>query len=201
MFKKVVFLVLSMFLTLSAVSFAEVVSGQPAPDFSLQDTNGNTHMLSIYKGKIVVLEWINHECPFVKKHYDSGNMQQLQKDAIANDIVWLSVNSSAPGKQGFCSPEEANKLTMEKQASPTAVLLDPDGAVGKLYGAQTTPHMYVIDAQGILVYQGAIDDKPSVDPADITTSKNYVKAALDAMLAGTAVADASTKAYGCSVKY
>jgi hypothetical protein len=147
------------------------------------------------------LEWLNHGCPFVKKHYDSGNMQTLQKEMINKDIVWLSINSSASGKEGYYSPADTTILSLEKKASPTAVLLDSDGKVGHLYGAQTTPHMFIIDPKGVLIYQGAIDDKASADKADIATSKNYVAAAIEEALAGKAVSTPTTKAYGCSVKY
>jgi peroxiredoxin len=157
--------------------------------------------LSSFKGKFVVLEWFNHDCPFVVKHYGSGNMQALQKEFIAKDVVWLSINSSAEGKEGFKSAEETNTLTTEKKAAPTAVLLDSDGTVGKLYGAKTTPHMFVINPDGVLVYQGAIDDKSGFDQSEVAEAKNYVKAALDQAMAGQAVTDATTKSYGCSVKY
>jgi hypothetical protein len=144
---------------------------------------------------------MNHECPFVKKHYDSGNMQSLQEEYTGQDVVWLSIVSSAPGKQGHVTPEEANALTEEKGASPTAVLLDESGDVGQMYAAKTTPHMYVINPEGVLVYQGAIDDMPSADPADIEGATNYVGMALNESMAGDTVTTAMTKAYGCSVKY
>jgi peroxiredoxin len=180
---------------------AQAAVGQPAPAFSAADTNGKTHSLDAYKGKWVVLEWTNHECPFVVKHYGSGNMQKLQKAYTAKGAVWLSVISSAPGKQGHVSAAQANALTQERKASPSAVLLDPEGQVGRAYGAKTTPHMYVIDPAGKLVYAGGIDDKPSTDPADIATSNNLVSAALDAAMAGKPVAIATSAPYGCSVKY
>lgn len=180
---------------------ADVVTGQAAPDFKLTDSNGNEHALTDFKGKYVVLEWVNHDCPFVRKHYDSGNMQKLQKTYTEKDVVWLSINSSAMGKEGSVTPEQANELTSTKGANPTAVLLDMDGTVGKQYDAQTTPHMYVINPDGVLIYQGAIDDTPSVDVADVQTAKNYVQAALDESMDGKPVTTGSTKAYGCSVKY
>lgn len=180
---------------------AQVVVGEAAKDFTLTDTKGTQHHLADLKGKYVVLEWLNHDCPFVKKQYDSGNMQQLQQDYTAKGIVWLSINSSAQGKQGQYSAQEADQLTQDKKASPTAVLLDTDGTVGRLYAAQTTPHMYIINPEGVLIYQGAIDDKPSADPADVATSKNYVRTALDEALAGSPVTTSVTKSYGCSVKY
>lgn len=185
----------------SGIAAAEVATGSAAPDFSLADTKGQQVSLSQFKGKFVVLEWINHGCPFVRKHYDSGNMQALQGEYTAKGAVWLSINSSAPGKEGHSSPIQADELTAQNNAVPSAVLLDADGKVGRLYGAQTTPHMFIIDPNGLLIYQGAIDDKPSADPADIAQSKNYVRAALDEAMAGKAVSHASTKSYGCSVKY
>jgi len=180
---------------------ADAVVGQPAPAFTLTGTDGKPHSLADYKGKYVVLEWINHDCPFVKKHYGSGNMQKLQKKYTEQGVVWLSVNSSAPGKQGNYPPEQANALTAEKKASPTALLLDPDGKVGKEYGAKTTPHMYVINPEGELVYAGGIDDKPSTDAADIAAARNHVDQALSEALAGKPITVASSTPYGCSVKY
>ncbi len=188
-------------LFLAAISEAGVNVGESAPDFTLTDTNGKAQTLSQYKGKFVVLEWFNHDCPFVHKHYDSGNMQALQKEYTAKDVIWLSINSSAPGKEGYYPADKANELTKEKGASPTAVLLDEDGKVGKLYGAKTTPHMFVVSPQGLLIYQGAIDSTPSTEAADIETSKNYVKDALEEAIAGKVVTESSTKSYGCSVKY
>jgi hypothetical protein len=175
--------------------------GQAAPAFTLTDTNGKTHSLGDYKGKYVVLEWVNFECPFVGKHYGSGNMQKLQKTYMAKDVVWLSINSSAPGKQGNFPSTKVNALMKEKNAAPTAYLLDADGTVGRAYGAKTTPHMYVIDPAGTLLYAGGIDDKPSTDLADIPTAKNYLSAALDEVLAGKPVSRTSSPPYGCSVKY
>ena len=176
------------------------VSG-PAPDFSATDSYGRSQKLSDQKGKIVVLEWTNHGCPFVGKHYGSGNMQALQKKYTAQGVVWFTVVSSAPGAQGYVSPAEANRDTERRGAAPTAVLLDPTGALGHLYGAQATPHMYVIDPQGQLVYMGAIDDAPSTDPSDVAHAKNYVAAAIEEVRAGKRVTVPATKAYGCSVKY
>ena len=187
--------------TVSVATAAEAVVGQPAPGFSLPDIKGSAHALADYAGKIVVLEWVNHDCPFVKKHYESGNMQKLQKEATADGVVWLSINSSAPGKQGNYPADVWQKLTADKKASPTAVLLDPDGKVGKAYGAKTTPHMYVIDAKSTLVYAGAIDDIPSTNVYDIKTAKSHVAAALAEAKAGKPVTVASTTPYGCSVKY
>lgn len=175
--------------------------GQPAPAFTLTDTQGKSHNLADFKGKTVVLEWINHECPFVVKHYSGGAMQALQKDATGKGVVWLSVCSSAPGKQGHMSPEAWNKATADKGAAPTAVLLDEDGKVGKAYQAKTTPHMFVINPEGVLVYAGAIDSIKSTKAEDVPKATNHVKAALDEVLAGKPVTTASTEAYGCSVKY
>jgi len=175
--------------------------GQPAPEFTLTDSNGQSHNLSDFKGKFVVLEWLNHGCPFVQKHYDGGNMQGLQKEYTGKDVVWLSIASSAPGKQGHMSPEETNKAKEEKGSAATAILIDEDGTVGKLYDAKVTPELYVINPEGTLVYMGAIDDKKSVDAADVAGAKNYVKQALDEALAGNPVSEPATEAYGCSVKY
>lgn len=173
----------------------------PAPDFSATDSHGRTQRLSDQKGKMVVLEWTNNGCPFVGKHYGSGNMQTLQKKYTAQGVVWFTVVSSAPGTQGYVNPAEANRDTERRGAAPTAVLLDPTGSLGHLYGAQATPHMYVIDPQGQLVYMGAIDDAPSADPSDIARAKNYVAAAIEEVRAGKRVTVPATKAYGCSVKY
>lgn len=180
---------------------ADAVVGQPAPAFTLTGTDGRPHSLAEYAGKYVVLEWLNHDCPFVRKHYGGGNMQKLQKKWTGQDVVWLSINSSAPGKQGNYPPEEANELTKDKGAAPTAVLLDPDGAVGRAYGAKTTPHMFVIDPKGVLLYAGGIDDKPSTDPADVGQARNHVDHALTEAVAGRPVTVATSTPYGCSVKY
>jgi peroxiredoxin len=186
---------------LAIASLFTLANAAEAPAFTLTDTNGTEHSLADFKGKVVVLEWFNHGCPFVKKHYDKGNMQALQKTYTDKDVVWLAIISSAEGKQGFDTPEGHNKTAKEKGTNTTAILIDADGTVGKAYGAKTTPHMYVIDAEGQLVYQGAIDDKRSTSPDDIASSKNYVSAALDAVLAGEAVEVAKTTPYGCGVKY
>ena len=193
----------ALFLLLAVASFAhaEVQVGQPAPDFTLQDCKGKNISLSDYKGKVVVLEWVNHGCPFVVKHYGSGNMQKLQADATAKGVVWLSICSSAPGKQGHMSPADALKSCGEKKSAATAYLLDESGKVGKQYGAKRTPEMYVLDANGVLVYHGAIDDKKSTDPGDIAGAKNHVAAAIEEVLAGKPVSTPKTEAYGCSVKY
>ena len=175
--------------------------GKPAPAFTATDSNGKTHNLSDFAGKTVVLEWTSHECPYVRKHYDSGNMQGLQKDATDKGIIWLTVVSSAPDKQGYTDADEANRVIDREKSAETARLLDPTGALGKLYGASTTPHMFVIDGAGTLVYAGAIDDKPSVSASSLEGAQNYVKDALADLAAGTAVKVASSKPYGCGVKY
>jgi peroxiredoxin len=175
--------------------------GEPAPAFTATDMNGKSRSLAEFKGKYVVLEWHNQSCPFVKKHYESGNMQKLQKDLTGKGAVWLSVISSAPGKQGHVTVEEEKAYLAAQKAMPTDVLFDPEGTVGKAYGAKTTPHMYLIDDKGILVYAGAIDDNPSSDAADAATAKNYVRAAYEEAAAGKPVTTASTAPYGCGVKY
>ena len=186
---------------LAGAAFAQPEIGKPAPEFTLTDTTGKSHSLSDFKGKTVVLEWINHGCPFVVKHYSSGNMQKLQTDATGKGVVWLSICSSAPGKQGHMTAADAVKKSEEVGSKATAYLVDEDGKVGKLYDAKSTPEMYVINKEGVLVYHGAIDDKKSTDAADIAGAKNYVTAALNEVLAGKPVTTPSTKAYGCSVKY
>lgn len=194
-------LVLAMSLGLSTMAEAAAAKvGEMAPNFTAVDSNGETHSLSDFEGQYVVLEWHNHQCPFVKKHYDSGNMQMLQKNA-GEDVVWLTINSSAEGKQGNVTAEEANKLTKSRGAAPTAILFDESGEIGRSYGAKTTPHMFVIDQQGVLRYAGAIDDNSSADPADAKTANNYVMAALEDLRAGDEVAVSETRPYGCSVKY
>jgi len=185
----------------AAPAFALPEVGAKAPAFSVVDSAGKTRSLNEFAGKTVVLEWTNHDCPFVKKHYDSGNMQKTQATAAADGAVWLSVVSSAPGKQGHVSPAEAGALTASRKAQPAAVLLDADGAMGKAYGAKTTPHMFVIDKAGTLVYAGGIDDKPTANQADIAGATNYVLAALGSVKSGTPVAVPTSKPYGCSVKY
>jgi len=178
-----------------------VVVGEAAPDFTLQDSKGAKHALSSYKGKLVVLEWVNYECPFVKRHYDTGNMQRLQRTYTGKGLVWLSVNSSAPGKQGHFAPDVVEAMLKERKAAASAYLLDSDGTVGRAYGAKTTPHMFVIDASGELIYAGGIDDKPSTDSTDVPGPKSYVQAALDEALAGKTVSTPTSTPYGCSVKY
>jgi AhpC/TSA family len=179
----------------------EPAIGSPAPTLTLTDTNGKQHNLADYKGKHVVLEWVNFGCPFVKKHYGSGNMQATQKKAVDKGVVWLSVCSSAEGKQGHMDAADWNEEIADRKLSSTAVLIDESGAAGKAYGAKTTPHMYIVNPAGILVYKGAIDDKPSTNKDDIPGARNHVLAALDESMAGKPVTTASTTPYGCSVKY
>src|ERR1700730_820921 len=189
-------------LTVTAgLSFAETEVGRAAPNFSLPDTNGKTRSLADFKGKYVVLEWYQPDCPFVGKHYHSGNMQALQKEYTARGVAWLSIDSSAPGEEGNYPAEKLNQIASDDGAARTALLLDPDGKVGRLYGAQTTPDMYIIDPNGTLVYEGAIDNKRSTDLADVKTATNYVKTALDAVMTGKTVPTTATRPYGCSVKY
>jgi peroxiredoxin len=180
---------------------ASATVGQPAPAFALKDTNGKTVNLADYKGKTVVLEWHNPECPFVKKHYDSANMQGLQSKYTKDGIVWLAVSSTEPSHQDYKKPDALNALLKSSNAVPTAYLMDESGSTGKAYGAKTTPHMYVINPQGTLVYAGGIDDKRSTNIADVKTAKNYVSAALDEMQAGKPISVATSAPYGCSVKY
>lgn len=175
--------------------------GERAPDFTATDSNGQAHKLSEYAGKFVVLEWHNRGCPYTQKHYQSGNMERLQREWTARGVIWLTVISSAPGKQGYVTAEEENVYLKEMKAAPTAVLLDPTGALGHLYDAKTTPQMFVINPRGILIYNGAIDDHPTPDPADIPHSQNYLSQALEEALAGKPVAVATSRPYGCSVKY
>ena len=181
-------------------AMAAVATGAQAPAFSAPDADGRARALEEFRGRLVVLEWTNHECPFVKKHYGAKNMQGQQKDATGKDVIWLTINSSAPGLQGHVDGLAANNIRHEAGAAQTAYLHDPDGSVGRLYGAKTTPHMFVIDAAGRVAYQGALDDRPATS-GDPSTAKNYVRAAVEELLEGKAVALPQTKAYGCSVKY
>jgi peroxiredoxin len=175
--------------------------GTTAPDFSLTDSKGKTQTVSQYKGKYVVLEWFNPDCPFVKKHYGSGNMQKLQEEFTGKGVVWLSIDSSAPGLEGSLTAEQAEKKIAEWKTKQTALVLDPDGKAGRSYGAKNTPHMFVINPEGKIIYEGAIDSKATPNPSDIAASTNYVKVALEESLAGKTVSNANTKPYGCSVKY
>jgi peroxiredoxin len=189
-------------LALSAgAALAGVEVGQAAPDFSLPDTNGQSHQLSQYKGKWVVLEWYQPDCPFVRKHYGSGNMQALQKEFTAKGVIWLSIDSSAPGQEGNYPADKLNQIASSQGAARTALLLDPDGKVGHEYGAKTTPDMYIINPDGKLVYEGAIDSKPTTSVADLKVATNYVKVALDDSMTGKSVPQTVTRPYGCSVKY
>jgi peroxiredoxin len=191
----------SAFVLLLVITALAVKVGEPAPGFASIDSTGKTQSLSDYRGKFVVLEWHNQGCPYTRKHYESGNMQQLQKKWTERGVVWLTVISSAPGTQGFVTPTQENEYVQKMKASPTAVLMDPGGTLGRLYGAKTTPHMFIIDPQGTLIYQGAIDDRPTSDLKDIAGAKNYVDAALSEAMDKKAVTEAATRPYGCSVKY
>ncbi len=175
--------------------------GEAAPEFTAIDSNGQIHKLSEYKGKFVVLEWTNRGCPYTQKHYNSGNMQKLQREWTSRGVIWLTVISSAPGKQGYVTGAEENAYLKQVNAAPTAVLLDPTGALGHLYDAKTTPHIFIISPKGTLIYNGAIDDKATTDVADVGTAKNYVAAALDEATAGKPIAVPTSRPYGCSVKY
>lgn len=186
---------------LTSSLLASVPSGSPAPDFSLSDTQGQVHRLSDFKGKYVVLEWTNHQCPFVVKHYRNGDMQAVQQELTEQGVVWLQIVSSAEGKQGYVSPAQGEALRSEKQMHSTAMLRDVDGAVGRQYDARTTPHMYLIDPAGTLVYQGAIDSIRSTQSGDIAEATNYIINALHQAQAGEPVDPATTTAYGCGVKY
>src|SRR5216117_2583991 len=175
--------------------------GAAAPDFSLPDASGKSHSLSEYKGKYVVLEWFNPECPFVKKHYGSGNMQKLQQQYTGKGVVWLTIDSNAPGTEGNITPEQAQKITASWKTHQTALLLDPEGKARLAYGAKNTPDMVIINPEGKIAYEGAIESKATPNPADIPSSTNYVKAALDESLAGKPVTKPQTKPYGCHVTY
>jgi len=186
-------------LTVAGATPAAVKVGQAAPEFTGTDTQGRQHTLSDYRGKFLVLEWTNHDCPYVRKHYGAGNMQAQQKEAAAQGVAWLSIISSAPGKQGHVSPAQADQLTTQRNAAPSAVLLDDGGEIGRLYGAKTTPHMYIIDPEGKLIYMGGIDSIASASPDDIGKASQYVRVALDEALAGKAIGTPVSRPYGCSV--
>ena len=192
---------LSLALTALTLPAFAVVPGTTAPDFKGTDSNGAQHSLSEYRGKYVVLEWANKGCPYDQKHYLSGNMESLQKEWTAKGVVWLSVISSAPGTQGYVSPAEENSYIKSMHVASTAVLLDPTSAIARLYEAKTTPHMFVIDPTGKLIYEGAIDNKPTTDQADVKGADNYLNDALNASMSGKSVAVTTTRPYGCSVKY
>jgi len=190
-------------LTVSAqnTSSARATVGHAAPDFTLTGGDGKTHSLSDYKGKFIVLEWTNPNCPFVHKFYDSGTMQKLQMQERAKGVVWLRINSSAAGHEGYQSVADVVSYEQANHVASTETLIDPNGKAGHLFGARNTPHMFVIDPKGILIYAGGIDNKPSADPADIATAKNYVIAALDEAMAGKPVSVPVSRPYGCAVKY
>ncbi|MGB0956179.1 MAG: thioredoxin family protein [Panacagrimonas sp.] len=183
------------------LALAKAKVGEPAPSFSVINAQGQTVSLADYSGQRVVLEWTNDGCPFVQKHYNSGNMQGLQQLAAEQDTLWFTVISSAPGKQGHKDGAAAKAMIAAWKASPDAVLLDDSGDVGRAYGAKTTPHMYIIDAEGVLRYAGGIDDIPTANTADIARAENYVRNAMNALARGEPVADAITRPYGCSIKY
>ena len=188
-------------LALAATAAFAIPPGSLAPNFTGTDSNGNTQSLAQYRGKYVVLEWANQGCPYEQKLYRSGTMEKLQKEWTSKGIVWLSVISSAPGQQGYVTPPQENDYLKKMNAAPTAALLDPRGAIGHLYEAKTTPHMFVIDPAGKVIYQGAIDDKPSPDPDTLAGAHNYVSAALEQAMSGKPVTTPVTRSYGCSVKY
>ena len=198
---KLIFTIVASFVTTGLYAFDPPPVGSAAPNFSLTDAKGKAHSLSQYKGKYVVLEWFNPECPFVKKHYSSGNMQKLQEEYTNKGVTWLTIDSNAPGTEGNITPEEAQKITASWKTHQTALLLDPEGKAGRAYGAKNTPNMVIINPEGKISYEGAIDSKESMNPADIPNSTNYVKAALDESLTGKPVTTSHTKPYGCSVKY
>lgn len=185
----------------SASAADEPKIGAAAPAFQSVDSNGKPVALTDFKGKTIVLEWTNDGCPFVKKHYGAQNMQALQKKWTGKDVVWLSIISSPPGEQGFATGPEANKLTADRGAAPSAVLLDPKGEIGRIYRAQTTPHMFVIKPDGVLAFMGGIDDKPSTRAEDVKTAKNFVDEALDEVTSGKAVSTPTARPYGCTIKY
>lgn len=182
-------------------AYTAVTPGATAPDFTLTAIDGKPVTLSQFRGKYVVLEWFNSECPFVQKHYTSGNMQKLQSTYTSKGIVWLAINSTTPEHSNYRDAKRSAEIVSQWKANPTALLLDPEGGVGLAYDARTTPHMYIIDPHGKLVYRGGIDDKPSFSPRDIPDARNYVAIALDQLLSGQPVSDNDTRPYGCSVKY
>jgi peroxiredoxin len=192
-------LLVFLFVGLSAGNATRV--GDRAPDFTATDSNGRVHKLSEYQDKFVVLEWTNRGCPYTQKHYNSGNMQRLQREWTSRGVTWLTVISSAPGKQGYVKAAEENAYVKQVNAAPTAVLLDPTGVLGRLYDAKTTPHMFIIDPKGILIYNGAIDDRPTTDLADVNGARNYLSLALEEATSGKPVSIPTTRPYGCSVKY
>ena len=205
--KKLISLLTLIFISFMLINAAEysdrtgAVVGESAPDFSVVDANGNMHSLSDFAGQYVILEWLNHGCPFVRKHYDGNNMQEMQKRYTEEGVVWLSVVSSAPGTQGYMEPEETIETMNEKNAAPTAILLDVDGTMGRAYDARVTPHMYIINPEGIVEYNGAIDDKPTARVRDLEGAHNYVDAAMASLRNGEEVEVRTNTPYGCTVKY
>lgn len=199
--KKLLRAVVLMFVVASPAAFANAVPGKPANDFTLKDVTGKTVHLADYKGKFVVLEWFNQGCPFVQKHYESGNMQNLQKTYTGKGVVWLAISSTNPKSGDYRDPQGTQGVMRDWKMNPTAFVLDEDGAVGRTWGARATPHMFVVDPAGKVIYAGAIDDKATWRQEDVRTAKNYVAAALDEAMAGKPVTTANTAAYGCSVKY
>lgn len=205
--KKTIFLSVMLIASLAILNLttetdqANAVVGEAAPGFNVVDAYGEMHSLSDFEGKYVILEWLNHDCPFVRKHYDGNNMQQLQKKYTEQGVVWLSVISSAPGTQGHLEPKAAQNISKEKNASPTAVLLDADGTMGRAYDARVTPHMYIINPDGVLEYNGAIDDKPTARARDLEGARNYVVEAMDALMNGGEISVRTNTPYGCTVKY
>ena len=193
--------VMAAIILLAATAAFAARVGQLAPDFVATDSNGQSHRLADYRGKYVVLEWHNNGCPYTQKHYQSGNMESLQREWTARGVIWFTVISSAPGAQGYVTAAQENDYMREMHAAPTAALLDPDGQLGHLYDAKTTPHMFVINPEGMLIYDCAIDDRPTPDPSDIAGATNYVSQALSEAMAGRPVSVAATRPYGCSVKY
>ncbi len=194
-------LIIAVGLALALPAFAAPKSGEAAPDFTLKGSDGKDYKLSQFKGKTVILEWFNNDCPYVKKHYDSKNMQNIQKEQTGKGAVWLAIISSVKGKEGYVDAAGANKLIADRGMAVTALLLDDTGKVGKQYGAKTTPHMFIIDKDGKVVYQGAIDDRPSASVKSLDGAMNYVTAAMTSIQKGEPVKTASTTPYGCSVKY
>lgn len=186
---------------LAGTAHAAAAVGQPAPAFTLTDTSGKTRTLAEFKGKTVVLEWVNPGCPFVRKHYDSANMPGLQKEFTARDVVWLAVNSTEKAASDYMPPQQLAGWMQEKSGAPTATLMDEEGTVGKAYGARTTPHMYIVNPQGVLVYAGGIDSVASARASDIKTATNYVRQGLNEALAGKPISQAQTQPYGCTIKY
>lgn len=194
-------LIAALLATAAGAAMAVATVGQPAPAFTVRDTSGKPVSLADFKGRTVVLEWVNPGCPYVQKHYSGANMQGTQKDAAAEGVVWLSVNSTAPDHGDYKPPAAMAQWMQQQKASTTATLMDSDGKAGRAYGARTTPHLYIVDGSGTLVYAGAIDNKPSANPADVAGATNHVKVALAELQAGKAVSQPTTRPYGCSVKY